>query len=242
MENKISKTIDTIICINNKENKFLYHILKNQDVFSKHNDNIANGDNNTNIFTITYLKAYTVTKLSNDIVVVPFINPSTVNISNVSEVIFKFVFIDCIKLEKHTSLLNKSSPILLIAKEIFDVKSKNCCIIKYEQFMQIPKIINLKINCIGFSVLEKVKFDVRCFMAKYNINPINSEFATNNIPFEADVPKILLKYLSFNISEFIKVKSSNTLYKLVSIDENKFSKIAFIVFITVVLTFELFSN
>ena len=60
--------------------------------------------------------------------------------------------------------------------------------------------------------------------------PRNSEFAINKIPFVVDVPKIFSKYLSCKMSEFIKVISSKTLYKLLSIELNKVSKIEFIAF------------
>ena len=45
VENSITKTRATIICINNNENKFFAHTVKNQDVFFKDKDRIANGVN-----------------------------------------------------------------------------------------------------------------------------------------------------------------------------------------------------
>ena len=56
IENKINKIIDTIICINNKENKFLNHALKNQEVESKEFDKIAKGAIKTKTLIKTYLK------------------------------------------------------------------------------------------------------------------------------------------------------------------------------------------
>lgn len=66
-------------------------------------------------------------------------------------------------------------------------------------------------------------------MAKYKIIPKSNEFEINKIPLEAEVPKIFSKFLSFKISELIKVISSNKEYKLLSIELNKLPKIVFIV-------------
>ena len=66
--------------------------------------------------------------------------------------------------------------------------------------------------------------------------------AINNIPLAVEVPNNLLKYLSFKIFLFTKTKSSSTPYKLLSIEENKFSNIVFIVFIMFVVISVLFSN
>ena len=66
--------------------------------------------------------------------------------------------------------------------------------------------------------------------------------AINNIPFAVDVPNNLLKYLSFNIFLFTNTKSSKTLYKLLSIEENRFWNIVLIVFIMFVVISVLFSN
>ena len=52
---------------------------------------------------------------------------------------------------KHIFLLNKSSPMPLIARVIFENKFNRISIKKYEKFMQIPKITAFNINCIGFS-------------------------------------------------------------------------------------------
>ena len=57
MENKISSTIETIICINRSENIFLDQALKNHEVFCKINDKKATGVKRINILTIIYLKA-----------------------------------------------------------------------------------------------------------------------------------------------------------------------------------------
>ena len=56
MENKINKTIETITWINNRENKFLNHVLKNQQVEFNDNDKIAKGDSKAKTFIIIYLK------------------------------------------------------------------------------------------------------------------------------------------------------------------------------------------
>ena len=74
-ENKISKTRDTIICINNKENKFFNQVLKNQDVASKVKLKKAKGESSTKTLIIIYLKEYENTKFNNESVNVPFINP-----------------------------------------------------------------------------------------------------------------------------------------------------------------------
>ena len=57
IENNINKTSDTIIWINNNENRLRIHDLKNQDVFCKINDKKATGVKRINILTIIYLKA-----------------------------------------------------------------------------------------------------------------------------------------------------------------------------------------
>ena len=54
------------------------------------------------------------------------------------------------------------------------------------------------------------------------MKPNNNEFAINNIPLDVFVPNKFSKFLSFKISELIKVISSKVEYKLLSIDENKF--------------------
>ena len=41
--------------MNNKEKRFLYHNLKNQDVFSKHKDKIAKGESKIKRFIIPYI-------------------------------------------------------------------------------------------------------------------------------------------------------------------------------------------
>ena len=68
--------------------------------------------------------------------------------------------------EKLNSLPNRFFPKLLIAKEIFEFKSNKNCKIKNEKFIQIPKIINLKINCFGDSILEYVKCAKKYLIAK----------------------------------------------------------------------------
>lgn len=98
--------------------------------------------------------------------------------------------------------------------------------------MQIPKIIVLNINCTGDSVLAPVKLLIKYLIAKYSKIPANREFAISKIPFEVVVPNILLKDLSLKILESKNIKLSNSLYRLLSIETNKLSKIVFIVFIT----------
>ena len=63
--------------------------------------------------------------------------------------------------------------------------------------------------------------------------PKSKELAINKIPLEVEVPKMLSKFLSFKISELIKVISSNKLYKLLSIEPNKLPKIVFMVSIII---------
>lgn len=67
--------------------------------------------------------------------------------------------------------------------------------------------------------------------------PKSKEFAINKIPLDVDVPKIFSKFLSFKISELIKVISSNKEYKLLSIELNKLPKIVFIVSIIIWVIF-----
>ena len=63
--------------------------------------------------------------------------------------------------------------------------------------------------------------------------PKSKELAINKIPLEVEVPKMFSKFLSFKISELIKVISSNKLYKLLSIEPNKLPKIVFMVSIII---------
>ena len=65
------------------------------------------------------------------------------------------------------------------------------------------------------------------------MKPNNKELAIRSKPFEVEVPKIFSKVLLFKISELIKVISSKTEYKLLSIEEKRFSKIEFIVSIII---------
>ena len=86
-----------------------------------------------------------------DIVREAFSNPSKEKISREEESIEILLFISKISSEKQIFLWNKSSPIPLIASEILDKKSKISPTKKYEKLIQIPKIIALKINCVGLS-------------------------------------------------------------------------------------------
>ena len=140
-----------MICINNRENKFLNQDLKNQEVVSKINDKIANGVSKIKILIITYLKEYVKTKFNKDIVREALSNPSKEKISREEESIEILLFISKISSEKQIFLWNKSSPIPLIAREILDKRSKISPTKKYEKLIQIPKIIALKINCVGLS-------------------------------------------------------------------------------------------
>ena len=58
------------------------------------------------------------------------------------------------------------------------------------------------------------------------------------MPLEVDVPKIFSKFLSCIIFEFTNVISSNKLYKLLSIELNKFPKMVFIVSIIIWVIFD----
>ncbi len=125
MENKINKTIATIICINNKENKFLTQDLKNQDVESKINDKIAKGVSKINILIITYLKEYVKTKFNKEIVREVFINPSNENTSREEASTVIVLLISKINSAKQIFLLNKFSPIPLIASVTLENKSNS---------------------------------------------------------------------------------------------------------------------
>jgi len=89
--------------------------------------------------------------LSSDVVREALINPFNEKTSR-EEVSMEIVsLISKINSAKQIFLLNSSSPILLIARVIFENKFKISSIKKYEKLIQIPKIIALKMNCIGFS-------------------------------------------------------------------------------------------
>ena len=143
--------METIIWMNNKENKFRLQDLKNQEVFWSVKDNNANGVSKIKILIITYLNEYVKTKLSKDIVSEALIIPSKENISREEESIEILLFISKINSEKQIFLWNRDSPIPLIAREILETKFKICSIKKYEKLIQIPQITNLKINWEGLS-------------------------------------------------------------------------------------------
>ena len=89
-------------------------------MLSKTNDKIAKGVSNINIFNITYLKEYVNTRFNKDVVREAFIMPSKEKMSS-EESVLKLEFSSEINSEKQILLWNKSSPILLIAKEIFEI-------------------------------------------------------------------------------------------------------------------------
>ena len=119
-----------MIWINNKENKFFNQDLKNQDVESRINDKNAKGVSKIKILTIIYLKEYVKTRFSNDIVREDFINPSKEKTSMDDVSIEMLLLISKINSAKQIFLLNKFSPIPLIARVILETKSKRISIIK----------------------------------------------------------------------------------------------------------------
>ena len=115
-----------MICINNKENKFLNQDLKNQEVEAKEFDNIAKGAINTKTLINTYRKEYEKTKFNNEKEINPFIKPSKEKTSIEDTLMEILLFISKISSEKHIFLLKRFSPKFLIAKEILEKISKNC--------------------------------------------------------------------------------------------------------------------
>ena len=117
MENKISSTIETIICINRSENIFLDQALKNHEVFCKINDKNAKGVRSIKIFIIIYLNEYVKTRFNKDMVSVAFIIPSSEKM--LSELVFTDIkeLTSFINSAKQIFLLNKSSPIPRIARD-----------------------------------------------------------------------------------------------------------------------------
>ena len=107
--------------------------MKNQDVESRINDKNAKGVSKIKILTIIYLKEYVKTRFSNDIEREDFINPSKEKTSRKEELTEIVLLISKINSEKHIFLLNKFSPIPLIARVILETKSNNSPIIKYEE-------------------------------------------------------------------------------------------------------------
>ena len=59
---------------------------------------------------------------------------------------------------------------------------------KYEQFIQIPQIINFIKKLWGRSIVEYVKWEIKYLIAKYNKIPKINELAINYLPFDVDVP------------------------------------------------------
>lgn len=72
--------------------------------------------------------------------------PSNEKRFNVLESMEIVEFISFIRVAKQISVLNKVSPTLLIDNVIVENNDKNCPIIKYEKFIHVPHITNLKIN------------------------------------------------------------------------------------------------
>ena len=90
--------------MNNKENKLRTQDLKNQEVFSRIRDNIANGVSKINILIITYLNEYVNTKFSKDIDREALSNPSKEKMSRDDEVTETSLFISKIISEKQIFL------------------------------------------------------------------------------------------------------------------------------------------
>lgn len=68
--------------------------------------------------------------------------------------------------------------------------------------------------------------------------PKSKELDINKIPFVVEVPNNFSKFLSYKIFEFINVISSKTLYKLLSIELNKFPNRVLIVSIIICVIFD----
>ena len=102
-------------------------------------DNKTRGQDNIKTWTIIYLNEYEKTKLSNDILRVLLINPSTEKIFKEFASTAIFVLIVFISSEKQISLSKRFFPSSLIAKDMYEFKSNIISIIKNEKF-KISKI------------------------------------------------------------------------------------------------------
>ena len=90
-----------------------------------------------------------------------FIIPFIEKISKEFECIEMVEFILVINWEKFMEWLKRFSPKYLIEEEILSNKSKNIDKTENEKFIKIPKIINLIMKAKGFSILWKVRCDIK---------------------------------------------------------------------------------
>ena len=127
-------------------------------VFVRIKDKKEKGVSKIKIFINIYLREYEKTKFNNENDKVLLIKPFSVKIFKEVELMEIWLFILDIKLAKQIFWWNKSSPILQINEEIFDIISKKNEIIKNEEFIQIPyKIIFIK-KLDGLSTFSYVKW------------------------------------------------------------------------------------
>ena len=148
-ENTITKIKLTKICKNSSDKYALSHALKNHLVLCKNNDKKAKGANKVKIFIIIYLSEYVKIKFNKPIDKIAFKIPDKENI--LSDVLFILIteFNSCIRVEKQISLLNKFSPIFLIARDILDISSIRHSQMNGEKFSRIENTITLKIKVVG---------------------------------------------------------------------------------------------
>ena len=116
-----SNIMATKIWTSISDKKDLNQELNNIEVFLLHKERIAKGESKTNILIKTYLTAYVITKFSIPIEIRDFIIPSKEKISKFSLIDITEFNLDII-LEKQILVLNKFSPICLIAEDIVETK------------------------------------------------------------------------------------------------------------------------
>lgn len=161
------KNINKIIEIKgwsiSKEIKILNHALKNQEVEELIKVRIAKGVININTLTIIYLNEYESIKFIKLIEHKLFKIPSREKtLREESTVMYEF---KCsIKEEKLIFSSNTKRPTSLIAAEIRDIKYIKNSQKKYEAFIRVPNIINLKINWYGFSTEIPVRWAYNNFI------------------------------------------------------------------------------
>ena len=95
---------------------------------------------------------------------VDFIIPSSEKIFNEVESIDIVEFIVFISVEKQIWVLNRVSPKFLIDSVIVENKDRNSSSMKYEKFIHVPHITNLKINWYGDSICKEFKCDIKYFI------------------------------------------------------------------------------
>lgn len=157
--NIISKTIDIKGWINNSDKNIFNQDLKNHELELFISVRRANGVSNIRTFIIIYLREYEKSKLIKLTDIKLFNNPSNENTFKSVESTLIIEFKLSIKFEKQIFSPRIFCPTSLIVSEINELKYTKNSQIKYEPFIKIPNINNLKTNWYGLSIWMPVKWE-----------------------------------------------------------------------------------